>query len=482
MIIQDSPWGRSHWEEDGVLYVGDRLACEREWEIFRGEQDKNSDRLVVYLSPLLRAATCCYHFVEDETETYELVIIQRQGIDALRLYRNDSGRYLPVHYGLVPFSYSELLDALRILPDTKPFVDILEKPALHWLAKRDFSLDRVVMVSEFLRYDYPPVYWFIVANSRFAEESIDGVIDRRFLSHCLGVTALQSAQLAAIRRLKIEECCDKVVGNALGVLAKQWSLIKPLLVHEQELDPACICLLGIILDHIPDIHRCHWFSYRCALGWILQSYDSGGSGLSLESVAGLFLMEWFSLQALDINPASLDSGHRMFYVIEQEVQNLLRNGEFYQLRDAVKSSIHVSLHSEVDEGLNLINDLIYNDEVGSAIWKDNEPFPSTRLLQRNSCFTPVATAGELRAIARKLENCAASRVAMGMYGHAEFWIYQSSDNRELALLQLEVTEFDVNVTEFKGSQNAPASQMAQECLDDWLSINRNCSKGNHDVA
>jgi hypothetical protein len=463
--------------------VDDRFAHEREWTIFQGERNNALKGLTIQMSPLLGAATCCYHFPEGESETYELLIMHCQGFDALRLFRNDGGRYLPVHYGVVPFSYDELLNVLRDLPETKPFVEILEQPALQWLATRDFSLDRNVAVSEFLSYDYPPVYWFIVANSRFAGESVDGVIDRDVLSHFLGVTALQSGQLAAMRRLKIEECSDKIVGNAIGVLAKQWSFIKPLLVHEPELDPALVCFLGIILDHISDINRCRWFTYRYMAIWLWHPPEMEHAGISIESAASLFLVEWFSLQVLGINPASLDSGHRMYYVIEREAQRLLRGGgfSFNQLNETVKSSIHVSLQAEVDEWLNQQNDLIYNDYDDSAIWNDNDPFPSTRLMQRDSCFTPVTTAGELRLIASKLKNCAASRVAVGMSGNAEFWIYQSCDDGELALLQLDVKESDVNVTEFKGFQNATVSDVAHVCLHEWLSINKKMLAGFNDA-
>lgn len=483
MIIQDSPWGSGHWEEDGVLYVDDRFAYEREWTIFQGERNRALKRLTIQMSPLLGAAACCYHFTEGESETYELLIIHCQGFDALGLYRNEGGRYLPVHYGVVPFSYNDLLDALRGLPDSKAFIDVLEKSALQWLATRDFSLDRIVTVSEFLRYNYPPVYWFIVANSRFAGESVDGVIDRDVLSRCLGVTALQSGQLAAMRRLKIEECSDKIVGSAIGVLAKQWSLIKPLLVHEPELDPALVCLLGIILDHIPDINRCRWFTYRYMATWLWHPPEMEHAGISIESAASLFLVEWFGLQALGINPVSLDNGHRMHFVMEREVQRLLRisSFSFSQLKGSVKLSIHLSLHADVDECLNLKNDHIYNDD-DSGIWDDNKIFPDSQLRKIDTYFTPVATAGELRMIANRLENCAASRVAVGMYSLAEFWIYQNDNDGELALLQLEVTECEVGVTEFKGFRNASVSQVAQECLDDWLSINRKASKYFDDVT
>jgi hypothetical protein len=413
-----------------------------------------------------------------------MVIVQLHGIRALRLYRNDGGKHLAVHYGVVPFSYGELLDALRGLSDSKPFVEILELPALQWLAKWDFSLDRLVKVSEFLRYDYPPVYWFIVANSRIAGESVDGVINRKLLSRCLNVSALQSSQLAAMRRLKIEECCKKLVGDALDVLAKHWSLLKPFLVHEPEVDAACVCLLDIILDHIPDIHRCHWFAYGDLGRWFWLPSYSYSTGISIESAASLFLVEWFSLQTLGINPASLDSCDRMYYVIEREAQRLLRSGlfSFNQLNETVKSSINELFKAEVDEWINQQNDLIYNDYDDSAIWNDNDLFPDSQLRQMDSFFTLVTTAGELRSIASKLENCAASRVAVGMCGQAEFWIYLSRDDGELALLQLELKESDVNLTEFKGFQNAPVSQIAQASLDNWLMINRNYSKEIDDVA
>jgi hypothetical protein len=461
----------------------------RNLDIFRAEQDYERRRFSVSVRSLFSTAECVYTYPDGEMEFYDLKIISDSSFPYFQLWRNVNGWLNAVPFETVPFSYDELRLALLELPGAQEFLAQLLHPTLKWLASLKFSLDRIVAVSGYLRYEYPRLYTLILASSREVIP-LQGVIDRQILARCLGVSALSSGQLTIMRKLDVEESNIENVMRATVCIAQRWLSLKSLLAHERCIHPETVLLLDYIVSNAPAVLRCRWFSYPVMDSWIAHYFQDGRCiRENPKSVAALFLVEWHFLLYRNVTPASLDSANRMERILQREWALILHEHENEEeasqfIREHTISSIDPEFREDANRALDiLINDYAYNSKSDFS-WADDAFFPLSKVVA-NDYFKPVTTAGELRDIAKHLDNCAATRVEAGMDGRAEFWFYDdlNEEMNEVALLQIDPRKyFDKRaVVEFLGPSNCAVSEKAVSQMSEWIKQCKNNRENGHET-
>lgn len=171
-----------HCQDDSFQ---DDMAWLRELDIHRFEQQVVTVGLTVTVNALSATVDCVYRFPNGDMEIYTMERVTSPEGDYLQWWRNNNGWHHRVNPDCTPFSYSTLLAALETCRDAEPFLVLLTAEPLRWLAAIGCSLDRIIPLTWYMQFEYPKVYWLILAASRDCSNETRE-ISRALLARCLG--------------------------------------------------------------------------------------------------------------------------------------------------------------------------------------------------------------------------------------------------------------------------------------------------------
>lgn len=322
--------------------------------------------------------------------------------------------------------------------------------------------------------EYPPAYRLLAEWCGQHEALAHGRLTRELLACCLGVPLLTNGQLAALRKLVLDRTPPAVTHRAMLLIAQQWPTLKRFISHAAQLEPDVVQVLYSLAWHDNTIAGCRWLTYRLVAEWFANPASAPQGAGEARQLVCLFLVQWYVVRREGIEPQQLASYRQMVQACEQALRQRFGNG---RLSFSQRNAYCYQVFARIDPGLHelagqlfgeLLGDALYNDSNSEEV-TDSAPFPAVQG-QAHSGFSPLRTAGDLRAMASALQNCASLRVYEGTSGRCEFWRYFDPVTGELALLQLQADLFPASscVVEFNGLQNAGVSSKASSALAHWL--------------
>lgn len=493
--------------------------------------EQQEQQLTIVSNPLLGFIDCMVSADDVIVERIRIAAkLERLGFDMYEVWR---GQHRPVQGKTVAFTYHTLMRVLRDQRNAgtddvlqRQLLAVLEHPYCCELVVLGYGICALISLSHYVAMDYPFVYWrILLIDEGWQPPKGSDAITRDMLAKALGVENLTDGQMKALRKLDASRRVSLAhMQQATELIAREWGFCQPLVAREAEICPMSLLSAAHLKSIQPELAQAKWFSLaqlqlfakRYQYIWWMnddgESEEGQDDAVIVEThdqiACVLYLWcnivihstdefdRWADIEDIRRNTAMLLHMPNIV-AIENRAEERIREcmvsymvhdndphhagGFIYQVFESCVGSMGEKLRRDLHgfmrrtwrlffEGVHSeLLDRIYND-AWSENYKDDVPLQKIFRLTADHQFSRMETAGQLRAAADLLHNCAASRVRSGVKGDAEFWLYRNALTQEVALLQISQwnNADQFRVVEFNGPHNRGVTKTAQEHLNVWL--------------